>query len=141
MALVGGGGAGNVAGSNPAGIGNTLNYIGDHVYGYSGAVALDNTQNENTYMEFTTGNTYIVGTVQVNNLDEGAATDDMLYKVYFDEQVVQSYRVGSANVYTSPDNTIPILIPPYTAVKITAKDLTQASTISNIVSIVGRAYA
>ena len=141
MPLVGGGGAPNVSGgANPAGIGNTLNYIGNHVYGYSGAIALDGTTNENTYMKFTTGTSYVVGTVQFNNLDEGAGTDDMIYKVYFDEQVIQSYRVGSANIYTSPDNTIPILIPPYTTVKITVKDLTQASTISNIVSIVGEVY-
>jgi hypothetical protein len=37
MPLVGGGGAGNVAGSNPTGTG-TLNFIGDHAYAYSGAI-------------------------------------------------------------------------------------------------------
>ena len=37
MALVGGGGAGNVAGSNPSGTG-TLNFIGDHAYAYSGPI-------------------------------------------------------------------------------------------------------
>jgi len=37
MALVGGGGAGNVAGSNPAGLG-TLNFIGKHAYAYSGPI-------------------------------------------------------------------------------------------------------
>ena len=36
MALVGGGGAGNIAGSNPAGTGTSLNHIGDHVYANSG---------------------------------------------------------------------------------------------------------
>ena len=76
-----------------------------------------------------------------NNLDEGAGTDDMVCKIFFDNQIVQSYRVGSSNIYTSPDNTIPVLIPPFTTVKITIKDLTQASTIENIVSLVGRVYA
>jgi len=141
MPLIGGGGAGNTAGGNPSGTGTSLNYIGNHVYGYSGAIALDGTTNDNTYMLFTTGPQYIVGTVQFNNLDEGAGTDDMVCKIFFDNQIVQSYRVGSSNIYTSPDNTIPVLIPPFTTVKITIKDLTQASTIENIVSLVGRVYA
>ena len=38
MALIGGGGAGNVAGGNPSGTGTSLNYIGDHCYAYSGDV-------------------------------------------------------------------------------------------------------
>jgi len=141
MPLIGGGGAGNTAGGNSSGTGTSLNYIGNHVYGYSGAIALDGTTNDNTYMLFTTGPQYIVGTVQFNNLDEGAGTDDMVCKIFFDNQIVQSYRVGSSNIYTSPDNTIPVLIPPFTTVKITIKDLTQASTIENIVSLVGRVYA
>jgi hypothetical protein len=142
MALVGGGGSPNVAGgANPAGTGSSINYIGNHAYGYSGAIALDGTQDENTYMLFSTAGQYIVGTIQINNLDEGAGTDDMVYKIYFDDQLTQAYRVGGANVYTSPDNTIPILIPPFTRVKITIKDITQASTIKNIVSIVGEVYA
>ena len=141
MPLIGGGGAGNTAGGNPSGTGTSLNYIGNHVYGYSGAIALDGTTNDNTYMLFTTGPQYIVGTVQFNNLDEGAGTDDMVCKIFFDNQIVQSYSVGSSNIYTSPDNTIPVLIPPFTTVKITIKDLTQASTIENIVSLVGRVYA
>ena len=37
MALRGGGGAGNVAGGNPSGIGTSLNYVGDHVYAFSGS--------------------------------------------------------------------------------------------------------
>ena len=41
MALVGGGGAPNVAGSNPAGVGSSLNYVGNLVYAYSGDITLN----------------------------------------------------------------------------------------------------
>ena len=117
-----------------------LEIIGDHAYAYSGAVALDDTTNENTYIKFTSGNYYFVGTMQSNNLDEGAGTDDMVNFVYFNGIQVQGYRVGSSNIYTSPDNLIPLIIPPYTEVEITIKDLTQASTIKNVVSLTGRIY-
>ena len=56
MALVGGGGAGNVAGSNPAGVGSNLNYVGNLVYAYSGDITLNaNLPNPTTLLEFTTG--------------------------------------------------------------------------------------
>ena len=64
----------------------------------------------------------------------------MVNVVYFNGIQVQGYRVGSANVYTSPDNLLPLIIPPYTEVEITIKDLTQASTIKNVVSLTGRIY-
>ena len=44
-----------------ASTGKGIRYIGDHAYAYSGAVALDNTTDENTYLEFTSGSGYIVG--------------------------------------------------------------------------------
>ena len=44
MPLVGGGGAGNVAGSsNPAGTGTGLNHVGNFAYAYSGIRNIDNT--------------------------------------------------------------------------------------------------
>ena len=58
MPLVGGGGAPNVAGSNPAGTGTSINYVGDFVYGYSGSMTVDDT--ETTMLEFTTGSELIV---------------------------------------------------------------------------------
>ena len=98
MAIIGG--AGNPVGGSFTGPAEALEIIGDHAYAYSGAVALDNTTNENTYIKFTSGNYYFVGTMQSNNLDEGAGTDDMVNFVYFNGIRVQGYRVGGANVYT-----------------------------------------
>ena len=60
MALVGGGGAPNVAGSNPTGTGTGLNYIGDHAYAYSGEVDNDGSS-ATTALKFTTGNEYVLG--------------------------------------------------------------------------------
>ena len=55
MALLGGGGAGNVAGGgNPAGTSFNLNYLGDFCYAYSGIVE-QNAGDVTTLLDFTTG--------------------------------------------------------------------------------------
>ena len=64
MALVGGGGAGNVAGSNPAGVGTSINYIGNHAYAYAGALSASTSAE--TRLNFTTGALYIVGRITCN---------------------------------------------------------------------------
>lgn len=63
MALVGGGGAPNVPGSNPTGTGTGLNYIGNHAYAYSGTININNTTV--TALEFSIGTQYIVGQIQL----------------------------------------------------------------------------
>jgi len=61
MALIGGGGSGNVAGGNPSGTGTGLTYVGDHCYAYSGEIT-SGTSGDSTMLDFSTGaNSYIVG--------------------------------------------------------------------------------
>ena len=36
------GGGNPIGGANPAGVGSTLNYIGNHAYGASGSIDVDN---------------------------------------------------------------------------------------------------
>ena len=57
MALVGGGGAGNTAGSNPSGVGSTLQYIDEGVHAaWSGVVSpQNNIGSPDTMLDFTTG--------------------------------------------------------------------------------------
>ena len=57
MALVGGGGAGNVAGSNPSGTGSTLQYIDEGVHAaWSGVISpSNNIGSPLTMLDFTTG--------------------------------------------------------------------------------------
>ena len=123
-----------------ASTGKGIRYVGNYAYAYSGAVALDNTTNENTYLEFTTGSGIIVGNFQANNNDTGAGTDDMFYQIYFNDIVVMGYLAGGSKTYSDPDNLVPIIIPPLTNVKCTVQDTTQASTIKNTLSITGRVY-
>ena len=92
MALVGGGGVGNVAGSNPSGTGTSINYVGierRYAFAYSGlitGVAVQDT--ENTMFDFTIGSDFIVGTWRAF-YDENAG-DDMRFRLYLNDEVIQS---------------------------------------------------
>ena len=112
MPLVGGGGAGNVSGgSNPAGIGQSLNYIGDHAYATSGMIA-GSTSANTTYLEFETSNGYIVGELQQGSTNE---TTRKTVFVSYDSQTIIQMDVD--NAYPFP-NDYKLLIPPHTKVKI-----------------------
>ena len=143
MSLIGGGGsgaggAGNpIGGSNPVGVGSTLHYIGDHVYGYSGLVT-DIRDTEVSMMEFSTaGNAYIVAKVQFSYAT--SATDKYQYRIYIDEQVVQT-NIISAGGSQNGDDVLNIVIPAGSKVKFTAQNITDTSDQLQCVSIVGRVY-
>ena len=138
MPLVGGGGAGNVGGGNPAGIGTSLNYIGDHCYAYSGVIGA--TSSGTTYLEFTTGSLYIVGTVQCNYAINQA--EDMAYEIKMDGQTVQKWinagATGVSNAGFEPQNAQNVVIPPFTRFELV---ITSASTTRDqAANLVGRVY-
>tara|TARA_R110000822_G_scaffold296968_1_gene419502 strand:- start:136 stop:561 length:426 start_codon:yes stop_codon:yes gene_type:complete len=141
MALIGGGGAGgagNVAGSNPAGIGSSLNYIGNHVYANSGTY--EASTSSQTVLEFTTGNNYIVGTLQLNSAVQfsNASVRQSAAKISYDSQTI-ALIVGSAE--DAPvSQTTDILIPPFTNVKVEVISAQGDSDNFTTVSIVGRVY-
>ena len=136
MALVGGGGAGNVASSNPAGTGSSLNYIGEHAYAASGSIGVDN--NLKDLCDFSTGPSYIVGKVMFG---EGATSgDDYRYTIQFDSQVVDQFNVNGGT--QAPDrNARPLLLPPYTRVQFQAQNITDTSEGNQTAFFVGRVYA
>jgi len=139
MALIGGGGAGNVAGgTNPAGTGTSLNYIGDHCYGYSGGLPIPNSNT--TMLEFTTANNYIVAQVIFSGIDSTA--DD--YGAFIDfngEEVYGTYILNTSQTNFYGMEPIPIIIPPYTKVVVRMINKSTSSGYEWIASLTGRVYA
>ena len=136
MPLVGGGGAPNVAGGNPAGTGTGLNYIGEHAYAYSGTIASDN--NETVMLKFTTGNLYIVGKIQFFELT--ISNDNIEHAVSINSEkvlrVLSSQTVGTSE----PDPYLPIIIPPYSSIEVTAKNAQGSGDLDSSVTLTGRVY-
>ena len=135
MPLVGGGGAGNVAGGNPAGTGSSINYIGNHAFAYSGSIASSAT--ETNYLDFTIGPQYIVATIQPVYFAEG--TNNIVFNIRLDGELVQSVEVTSARDYT-PFEAINLIIPPYAHVEISV-DNRSGGTEDCGVALTGRVYA
>ena len=115
-----------------SGTGLTLNVIGNHIYGMSGAKQYDN--NETTFIESETGKFYSDVFIQFN---VGAySADDPLVQIYFNGIVV----LGSSHT-TTQDVKYPfrLLIPPLTNVKITATNQ-DATALTGYVTVKGRIY-
>ena len=146
MPLVGGGGAPNVAGSNPAGTGSSLNYIGNHAYANSGSF-LD-TQSQQTMLKFTIGNEYIRGKFTFfgsTDVDQAAADISAgninNFQVLYDDQVVAVVKTetGQEDMPTMLEYTT--IIPSHTKVEIKVVAATAAADFNTFVTFEGRVYA
>jgi len=135
MALVGGGGAGNVAGSNPSGAGTGLNYIGDHAYAYSGMLSFDN--NAVTLLRFTTGSEYVIATLNPMRTDTDSL--DSQHRVTLDGQLVASFTMASGGT-SMPEGPPVLLIPSYSTVLIEIINVSNTSGGTGGIAITGRVY-
>ena len=117
MALIGGGGAGNVAGGNPSGTGTSLNYILNRVYAYSGSVPITNEIKD--MLIFNTGSELIEANVNFSNTTESLSSGTrtgMIIK-FNSEIILDCNWIFSNNTnYQYALQPIPLIIPPYTAV-------------------------
>jgi len=125
--------------SQPITTPNALNFTPDnkHAYAYSGINAnIDD--NEITMLEFNTNSEYMVGTAQFNMVQDTA--DDMFYRIRINDIVVMGYLTIGASQGTDANNTIPLVIPPFSNVKFTAKNTSTSGTRANAVSFSGKVY-
>jgi len=113
-----------------------LRYIGEHCYAYSGDFASD-AGNATSYLEFKSGNGYIVGTMQFHY---GVDNDDNYsYDIKFNAlKVVHYYTAGGRE--GEPRNVIPLLIPPFTEVLVRCQNISSSTGRRQNVSFVGRVY-
>jgi len=134
MAILGG--ASNVAGSNPAGTGRGLNYIGDHAFSFSGIVTDATSGAANTVLlDFTTGGSYFVGTL--NFTDDHVAADNIFFSVTMDNTIVVDLAYKSGGAGNDSLNPWEILIPPYSRVQV---KFGATSSVDGTAWLVGRVY-
>jgi len=137
MALIGGGGAGNVAGGNPSGTGSSLNYIGDHAYAFSGSI--DNSGTQNTLIDFTTANNYITAKIHLVYFTESGSPDAAYTIVINGESVYALSLNGNVSDVNRPD--IRLIVPPFSRFQIFGQRISGAGTIAIGAVISGRVYA
>tara|TARA_R100001530_G_C4262607_1_gene140907 strand:+ start:98 stop:532 length:435 start_codon:yes stop_codon:yes gene_type:complete len=144
MPLVGGGGAPNVSGgTNPAGIGNTLNIIGDYAYCYTGNHAANQTAVE--AMKFTTGNYIFKGTLQANmgtqNAGVGTSTAVTIAQTELNGSIVSHIIAGNAGADSLTSVDQPLLLAPYTEVVVKLRSNEDEVTRFMTATLTGRIYA
>ena len=139
MPLIGGGGAGNVAGgANPSGTGSSINYIGNHAFMNTGRVDFDGS--ETTVAITTTGSEYIVGKLTCSVENDGS--DDVRIRLYFNnEQIMGDISTSPPGTGNLAFNPLRIIIPPYTTMKITYDNEGSSSTLTSLTMFEGRVYA
>jgi len=124
-----------------ASTGLSLNIIGNHAYAQSGPFAQDT--NEHTMLEFRMGSSYLVAEISFHGTVNASAPNDgnlTAWQVYFNGSVVFLNKTDSSDENSPHSETLPILIPPYTEVKITGTDFSGGNAGDTAVSITGRIY-
>jgi len=120
MAILGG--AGNVAGSNPAGVGSSINYVTaagrTFAYAYSGSVIVNNTTV--TALSFNSGSNTINAEVQLQGIiaDMGSSKKIGLIVSFDNQKISENIRLTNAAQSFMDMDPLYIIIPPYTDVKI-----------------------
>jgi len=121
MPLVGGGGAGNTAGSNPTGIGSGLNYVGNLAYGYSGQISTS-AGNFVPALDFVTGNEVLNTTVQLYVDDTTPIGQDDAYgmRIKSNGEVIMLCVMDNRGTPKTRQlmNNIDLIIPPFTHIEI-----------------------
>ena len=117
MALIGGGGAGNVAGgANPTGTSSNISYVGNHSFGYSGLFEFDNTAFV-AGLDFTTGPNYEKANIYWGFPESSG--DNILTQVKVNGELVYSQHHNNTRLdFTGPPMSIEIIVPPYSRIQI-----------------------
>ena len=128
-----------LGGGNPVGgvvgTGTTINYIGNHVYAYSGVKASSGTTTN--FLDFTTGNSgYMVIEIQPVYVAQG--TNNIQFIASLDGQVVNQTELTSSRDYT-PFDSMKLIVPPDTRVEI-AVDNVSGGTEDCAISVTGEVF-
>ena len=121
------GGGNPVGGANPAGVGSTINYVGNFVYANSGTFEASTTQQ--TMLNFTTGAEIIkckincYGQVQFDNPGAGGIST---WQLSLNDEVTALMRIDTAALDMGLPTFMNVVIPPFT--KVTLKVLSNENT-------------
>jgi len=137
------GGGNPVGSSNPSGTGSSLSYVGDHAYANSGFFTAAQTGSGLDVLKFSTGNSYIVGTLTFNGyaaVSEPEFGTEGVCEMKFNDEIVAVLK-NSTGLEEMPTNTVvDILIPPYTKVNLRINANGSNATVGATVMIQGRVY-
>ena len=141
----GAGGAGNPVGGAFTGPAETLELVGDFAYAFSGGIGA-NTATQ-TALEFKTGNFILVGTFTYNTpIQENSPATGItasLASIYLNDSLIAILKVQSSPVGDGQgpaQGFQPVVIPPFTEVKMTFDSSDTVADRVSTGSLTGRIY-
>jgi len=140
MGLDGGGGGGGIVGvgNSFTGAAQALEVQGNHIYGYSGLVNVDD--NETDLLNALTGNYYCEVKILFEYAEDEPRSDDFIYRVRLNDAIIWLLLVPHSEAHYSMPTNVNIIIPPYTRVRCTAINDDSSTERSNLVVLAGRIY-
>jgi hypothetical protein len=137
MPLVGGGGSPNVAGSNPAGTGTSLNIVGDHIFGNNNLTANNASI---TMFNHTNGAYYAVISIAAGRNMKSSAEITTIAELDGENCYEAKFDNGITSTLTMPFGTpFEMIIPPYANFQLKFEVNDAEDTIG--CTIQGRIYA
>jgi len=106
--------------------GKALQFTNDnkHAYAYSGLVEVEST--EIICLEFNTNSEYLIAEMQMCYFSTNE-TDNIKFMITFDNIEIQTTQINDAFTHT-PYTSIKLIIPPFTLVKVTGKNISGGGT-------------
>ena len=120
-----------------------LNYLGNHAYANSGFYTAAQTSTGLDVLTFTTGNSYLVGTLTFNGyaaVSEPPFGTDGACEVKFNSEIVAVLKNSTASEVMPTNQFIDIIIPPFTKVNVRIEADGTNATVGATVMISGRVY-
>jgi len=123
--------------SQPVVTQNAINFTPDNkrCYAYSGEVSVANV--ELFLLDFQTNSEYIHGEVMLGS--KAGENEDFEFKIYFNDVIVFSTLFGNQGHVNTGSWPIPIIIPPFTAVKMSLDNLVDTDLRVWTVGLTGEA--
>ena len=124
--------------SQPVVTPNALNFTPDNkqCYAYSGEVSVDNT--EYNMLDFQTNSEYINAQILLGS--KAGENEDYEFKIYFNNVIVFSTTFGNQGHQSIGSWPIPIIIPPFTSVKMSLDNIADTDSRVWTVGLTGKAY-
>ena len=135
MAIIGG--AGNPVGGSFTGPAEALEYVGNHVYAYSGEVAVPNV--DTSLLKFTTSSHPIKVKILVTS--NNSTADDYLASVSLNgAKVSEVFIQNTGQLYPYGAEPLNLIIPAYTEVDVFMKNSSSSSGYTWFATLTGRVY-
>ena len=124
-----------------ASAGLDLNYIGKHVYAYSGTFEAKTAAQ--TVIDTTSGNDYIVGEFQLNacvGSTDPATGTPTLAQILFNGIIIGIIKAEAISEDTPSSERQKVIIPPYTKIEVIVDSDDNQSARLGTIGFVGRVY-